>query len=37
MDNAILAIEAFHSMKVGRPILKEDYMAVKLEMMKAYD
>lgn len=37
MDNATLVIEVFHSMKVGWPILKDDYMAVKLNMMTAYD
>lgn len=36
-DNAILGFEAFHSMKEGRPFLFEDYMALKLDMMKAYD
>lgn len=28
---------AFHSMKAGRPFLAENYIALKLDMMKAYD
>lgn len=36
-DNAILAIEAFHIMKVGYPLTCDPYMAIKLDMMKAYD
>lgn len=30
-------MEIFHSMHVGRPFLKYNFMAFKLDMMKAYD
>lgn len=36
-DNVTLAIVAFHSMNVGYPLLATPCMAVKLDMMKAYD
>lgn len=36
-DNAILGIEAFHSMKCGSPFRTRDFCAVKLDTMKAYD
>lgn len=28
-DNDVLGIEAFHSMKVGRPFLNKDFVAMK--------
>lgn len=32
-----MGIEAFHSLKVGQPFLKEDIMVLRLDMMKSYD
>lgn len=36
-DNAILSMEAFHSMSIGQPFLSKDIIAVKLDMMKPYN
>lgn len=36
-NNTILAIESFHSMQVGYLYMKDPYMAVKLDIMKAYN
>lgn len=36
-EDAITGMETFHLMKTGRPFFTGDYMAVKLDMMKACD
>lgn len=37
MDNIIVAYEALHTMKTRMQGMKEGYMALKMDMSKAYD
>lgn len=36
-ENAILEIEAFHSMKNRNPFLNQEYITLTVDMMKVYD